>query len=165
MLTKTNLSPSLIVISSCLHSSITFFLNVVAFSVLFLISGKAITISAILFIPIFILFFLLTTSIAHILIILSSRFTDFKHIWEIILQVGFWATPIVYTIERAPENIQKIIMTNPIARIIDLSRDAILLPSNVSFQSLGILTIFVIIVGIIAILVYKKNKFMVVDQL
>lgn len=165
LLTKTNLSPSIIVMSSCLHSLMTFILNLIAFSVLFIISGKSITLLAILFIPLVIVLFLFSTAVSHILIILSSRFTDFKHIWEIIIQIGFWFTPIIYNVQSIPLAFQKIVMINPLAQLIEFSRRVIINNTTYSFLEFGILIGITSIVIIIAYWVYKKNKFLVVDNL
>ena len=51
------------------------------------------------------------------------RFRDLSYIWEVVLQAGFYATPIIYSLSLVPsEFIQKILLLNPIAMIIQDAR-------------------------------------------
>jgi ABC-type polysaccharide/polyol phosphate export permease len=165
LLTKANLKPYLIILSACLHSFISFILNLIAFFIIFLIVGKNLTISALFFIPLALILFLITAALAHIVIILSSRFTDFSHIWDIFIQIGFWATPIIYTVEMVPQKWQFLIMINPLAQIISYSRDVLLYNTLPSFKQMLLLIIITLVIIIIAKIFYEKNKFLVVDRL
>jgi ABC-type polysaccharide/polyol phosphate export permease len=44
------------------------------------------------------------------------------HIWQIILQLFFWATPVVYPLATVPERYHAVIFLNPLAGIIHNSR-------------------------------------------
>jgi ABC-2 type transport system permease protein len=59
------------------------------------------------------------------------RFRDVKPIWEVLLQLAFWATPIIYAIETigVSERIQEALMLNPLAVIVQQFRHAVIDPS------------------------------------
>jgi ABC-2 type transport system permease protein len=51
------------------------------------------------------------------------KFRDIGYIWEVILQAGFYMTPILYPLSQIPNiTFQKIILLNPMAQAIQDSR-------------------------------------------
>ena len=46
--------------------------------------------------------------------------------WDIILQIGFWISPIAYPIEIIPAKYLNIYMLNPLANLITISRGVVL---------------------------------------
>ena len=69
--------------------------------------------------------------LAMLLSALYVRFRDVKPIWEVVLQLFFYGTPIIYAIETigVSKNVQELIMLNPLASIIQQFRHAVLDPS------------------------------------
>ena len=45
-----------------------------------------------------------------------------SRIWEVLLQLLFWGTPIIYTIESVPDSVQELMMLNPLAVAIQQGR-------------------------------------------
>ncbi len=64
----------------------------------------------------------LATALSVLLSVLFVRFRDMQPIWEVVLQLMFWGTPIIYTIESVPEDFQEVIMMNPLAVLIQQGR-------------------------------------------
>jgi ABC-2 type transport system permease protein len=62
------------------------------------------------------------TALSVLLSVLYVRYRDMQPIWEVVLQLMFWGTPIIYTIESVPENFQEIVMMNPLATLIQQGR-------------------------------------------
>lgn len=51
------------------------------------------------------------------------KFRDLSYIWEVILQAGFYATPIIYAVTLVPNAfVQKLLLLNPVAMIIQDAR-------------------------------------------
>ena len=51
------------------------------------------------------------------------KFRDISYIWDVVLQAGFYATPIIYAITIVPNTlIQKLLLLNPIAMVIQDAR-------------------------------------------
>jgi len=70
--------------------------------------------------------FILILGIALPLSVLNIRFRDVQFIWGVIIQVGFFITPIFYKIQILPPNVQKIIAFNPMINILNFAHNAAL---------------------------------------
>jgi ABC-2 type transport system permease protein len=63
--------------------------------------------------------YLLALGASFFLAALFVQFRDISYIWEVILQAGFYITPIIYPLSRITNiNFQKLIMLNPMAQAI-----------------------------------------------
>ena len=65
---------------------------------------------------------LMATAAALLLSVLFVRFRDVRPIWEVTLQMVFWGTPIIYTIESVPESFRELVMCSPFAVAIQQTR-------------------------------------------
>jgi ABC-2 type transport system permease protein len=76
----------------------------------------------------------LVVGLAMLLSALYVRFRDIKPIWEVVLQVAFYATPIIYAIEAidVSPRIREAIMLSPLAAILQQFRHAVIDPSSPS---------------------------------
>jgi ABC-2 type transport system permease protein len=79
------------------------------------------------------------TGIALLLSALYVRFRDVKPIWEVLSQVIFYGSPVLYAIENVPnERYQHLIMCNPLAAILEQVRHAVIDPTAPSAaQAIG----------------------------
>jgi len=57
---------------------------------------------------------------------LNLAYRDVLHTWEVVLQLGFWATPIIYPVQIVPAKYRAFLLINPMARIITYSRHLLL---------------------------------------
>jgi ABC-2 type transport system permease protein len=73
---------------------------------------------------------LLVTGFAMLLSALYVRYRDVKPIWEVVLQLTFYASPVIYAIETidVPERVKETLMLNPIAIILQQFRHAVIDP-------------------------------------
>jgi ABC-2 type transport system permease protein len=111
-----------LVISMGITSFITFMLNLVV--VFIFMAFLRITPSFEVFLIIFVMFelFVLTVGVSFFLSALFVKFRDVAHIWEVILSVLFYATPILYPLSLVPATIGKLMLLNPAAQIIQDAR-------------------------------------------
>lgn len=58
--------------------------------------------------------------------IIYTKLRDFYSIWEVLLQLIFWSTPIIYPITILPQPLQRLVLLNPLAVIITQSRIALI---------------------------------------
>lgn len=74
---------------------------------------------------------LFVLGLAMLLSALYVRFRDVKPIWEVALQMTFYASPVIYAIETidTADWIKKAIMMNPLAAIMQQTRFAVIDPS------------------------------------
>lgn len=123
MVTKISFPRSTLVIASTISSTITFLLNLIIFFIFLFISGVRPGPEALFFLLYLVEVYMIATGITFILATLHTFFRDIQHIWEILLQIGFWLTPIIYPITVVPTEYHRYIFLNPLARIIEYSRD------------------------------------------
>ena len=74
---------------------------------------------------------LLVTGLAMLLSALYVRYRDIKPIWEVFLQLLFYATPVIYAIETidADATLKRLLMLNPLAAILEQFRHAVIDPN------------------------------------
>jgi ABC-2 type transport system permease protein len=64
----------------------------------------------------------LATSVGVLLSVLFIRYRDAQPIWEVALQLLFWGTPIIYTIESVPDSARELVILSPLAVAIQQGR-------------------------------------------
>ena len=92
----------------------------------------------------------LATGLAMLLSALYVRFRDVEPIWEVLLQVLFYGSPILYAIEIVPsDTARQAIMCNPLAAILQQTRHWLIDPEALSApQAIGSWTMMMIPIGI-----------------
>jgi ABC-2 type transport system permease protein len=70
----------------------------------------------------------LTVGVAMILSSLYPRFRDVGIIWAVVSTALFYATPVIYVIDRFPLGLRKILSCNPLTVILELARKWIIDP-------------------------------------
>jgi len=105
----------------------------------------------------------LATALSVLLSVLFVRYRDVQPIWEVVLQLLFWGTPIIYTIENVPKDFQELIMMNPLAVAIQQGRHWLVPASTESAaQAIGepvlLLVPFAIFTGIVFFSVWKFRR-------
>jgi ABC-2 type transport system permease protein len=68
------------------------------------------------------LLFVFTTAVAMIVSSLFPRFRDTGIIWTVLVTVLFYATPVLYPLEIAPDTLRDLILLNPLAPLFELAR-------------------------------------------
>jgi ABC-2 type transport system permease protein len=125
LIRKISIPRYLIVISSTLSALINLCLNLAVVFLFAILSGIEPSLNWILIIPLIIELAILSMGCALFLSAYFVKFRDVTYIWEIILQAGFYATPIIYPISSLPIEYHKYFFINPIAQIIQDARHAI----------------------------------------
>jgi ABC-2 type transport system permease protein len=71
---------------------------------------------------------LLATGLAMLLSSLYVRFRDVRPIWEVLLQVLFYGTPVIYAIEtiHLSDTFKHAVMSNPVAVVLQQARHAVI---------------------------------------
>jgi lipopolysaccharide transport system permease protein len=92
-------------------------------------------------------------------IILTSfflRFRDIQWIWNVVLQAGFWGTPIVYPIDVVPEKYQILFKVNPMARIIMNFRAVVIFGEKIPLNDISFT--WAVICGLLTLGLFAFNK-------
>jgi len=96
------------------------------------------------------IYFILALGVALAISALNVYYRDIQFIWIVVLQAGFFITPILYPLSIFPPSLQAIFRLNPIAQIIVTARDVILYsvpPYWVSLAYAGIASLVIFGVG------------------
>jgi ABC-2 type transport system permease protein len=125
-------------VATSVTSLLTLLLNLIVIAIFIAFSGIALAPSALLFFVLLLELYVLALGCSLLLAALFVRFRDFRHIWELGLQVMFYATPIIYPLSFVPHRIGKVLALNPMAQIVEDARKAVLLsPTSTSSDVLG----------------------------
>lgn len=125
LIRKINFSKYVIVLSAVITSILTFALNLIIIFAFLIFSGIIPDFHAILLVPLTFEFIIFIVGLSFILATFYTKFRDFSHIWEVVLQVGFYAVPIIYPVIFIPKALEWIIMLNPVTQIIQDARWAL----------------------------------------
>ncbi len=71
----------------------------------------------------------LTVAVSMIVASLYPRFRDMAIIWAVLSTVLFYATPVLYPVDKVPPTLRDIILLNPLAPLFELARKWIIDPS------------------------------------
>jgi ABC-2 type transport system permease protein len=117
-------------------------LNLCVVVVFLLASGGSVRWSWLEMIPLIALLALLASGVAMLVSALFVRARDIKPIWDVVLQVLFYASPIFYAIETvqqsAPTWVAKVLMLNPFAAVLQQARHAVIDPQyETAAQAIG----------------------------
>ncbi|WP_423215724.1 ABC transporter permease [Streptococcus equinus] len=122
LLRKLNFSKEIIVISSVVGASINYAINMVVVFIFALVNGIQPSWGFLTIFPLFVELFLFSTGIAFVLSSLFVKYRDIGPIWEVVMQAGMYATPIIYSLtfilQRGQVTVAKLMMLNPLAQII-----------------------------------------------
>jgi ABC-2 type transport system permease protein len=113
----------IIVLSSSLSALINFFLNLIIVAIFMVINQIDVRFVIILLPIIMIEVYLFALGISLFLSALFVKFRDVGYIWEVMLQAGFYLTPILYPLSSITNHtLQKIILLNPMAQALQDAR-------------------------------------------
>jgi ABC-2 type transport system permease protein len=115
----------IIVLSSSISALINLGLNLIVIMI-FMLADKVDLLQTSLWLPLILLeIFLLSLGLSLLLSALFVKYRDISYIWEVIIQAGFYATPIIYSLTMITnETYQKILLMNPMAQTIQDARYA-----------------------------------------
>lgn len=156
LISKINFPKWVIVVASNLTSMLTLLINIMIFSLFFVLSGASFFFGMPFFILCLIQLILLSLGVSFLLSSFYLKFRDLMHIWEILTQMLFWLTPIIYPINMIPASIRPIFILNPMARIIEDSR-GVLIYGKVPGLSDSLITMLMVLV-VLAAGIYVFNK-------
>lgn len=175
LLRKVNFPKYIIVVSATINALICMLINLGVVVVACILSGVQFTVN-VLWLPLnLVQLYLLSLGVALLLSTLNVYFRDAQHIWEVVLQGLFYATPIIYPLSMVEQKlaevapgagilVEKLMLLNPAAQIIQDIRHNLIAPattpiiwelsSNIFFQMIPVVLTFVLLFW--GIHVFKK---------
>ncbi|GAC1440921.1 MAG: ABC transporter permease [Solirubrobacteraceae bacterium] len=126
---KTQFPRLAIPLAVVLTTAINLVLNLTVVFVFILAFGVTPTWTWLLLPVVIVLLGVFTTAVCMIVSSLYPSFRDIGIIWSVFVTALFYATPIVYTLERVPHTLRQIILLNPIASLLEAARTWVIDPA------------------------------------
>jgi ABC-2 type transport system permease protein len=101
----------------------------------------------------------ITVAVSMIVSALFPRFRDLAIIWSVVSTVLFYASPVLYPIEKVPGLLRDIIELNPIAPLLELSRRWIIDPAAPGPGGLALLVAAVVfsVTCVVAVWLFRRE--------
>lgn len=168
LIRKVSFPKYIIILSATISALINLILNLIIVVVLMVVNGVEIHVSIFMF-PLYIIEIYATAlGLAFFLSTLNVKFRDTEHIWDIVMQAAFYATPIIYPLGIVVAKsllVAKLLMMNPVAQAIQGARYSLVTHESVTVSHLFHNQMYVFIPILITIGVlwggsyfFKKNS-------
>lgn len=139
MLRKLAFPRYIVVVAGSLSALINLAINLIVIAFFMILNNVPFTLNILWLIPLIAELFVFSLSIAFILSALYVKFRDVNYIWEVVLQAGFYATPILYPISLVVDKspmVAKLMMLNPVAQIIQDARHLVITTDALTIANL-----------------------------
>lgn len=157
-----------VVVAGSFSALINLTINLIVVGVFMIANGVVLTWSALWVIPLIVELFVFSLSIAFLLSALYVKFRDINYVWEVVLQAGFYATPILYPVSLVVDKsvlIAKIMLLNPVAQIVQDIRANVITSETPTLGSIyhhkyayGISLAIVCILAIVSVVYFRKKS-------
>ncbi len=136
LIRKIKIPKYLIILSSTVSAFINLLLGLVVVFVFIILFGSGLSWSALLLPLVIAQVYVFALGVSYFLSALFVRFRDVIYIWEVVLQMGFFLTPILYPVSLLVETVGKgvvlkLMMLNPMAQMIQDARVLLIDPAIV----------------------------------
>lgn len=137
LIRKINFPRYIIVISGTISSLINLGISLVIVLLFALVNGVELSWSALMIFPLIIELYALALAIGFFLAAVNVKVRDISNIWDIVVQAGFYATPIIYPVglvieKTKSELLGQILLLNPVAQIIQDARYFVVTPDTLT---------------------------------
>lgn len=176
---KINFPKYIIVVSSTVSALINLLLNLLVVFAFMVFDGVHFGWSALLFPLTVLLLYVFALALSFFLSALYVKYRDIQHIWDVILQGLFYATPIIYPLQMVVTHSitgAKLIMLSPVAVLLQESRVQLVGQENIITANqlfvgpnaavfLVIPYIFIAVTVLLAIIYFRKNQHQFAENL
>jgi len=149
LLKKVRFPRAVLPLSAVLGNTLQFLLSLPVLAIFLIAGGHEPALAWVSLPLVFALQFCLIAGLAFFVSTVTVYFRDLEHIIEVLLNLLFYATPIIYAADRVPESYEWVTRVNPLAPLAEAWRDILLngdWPAGDLVYSLG-LTVVVVLAG------------------
>ena len=156
LVTKIYIPRQILVLSSVLSSFISSLLEFLVLIVLLLAFGVNISPNILFFPVIQIVYFIMVYGISLALAALYVYYRDLNQIWEVLMQLGFFISPVCYSISTVPEKYLFYYMLNPVTLVMQIYRKTLLYAESPSAVSLVYILLSACVLLILGTVIFKR---------
>lgn len=154
-----------VVVSSCLTAFIMMAFEFTVFGVFVAIFQFSLPFTAILLPLLLADVFILSLGISFILAPLNVYFRDIRFIWQVLLQAGFFLSPIIYELNMFSEDVQSILKINPMVSVLEIAHDLVLFDRFPSAESVIHVVVTTIILLCVGLFIFKIKEKRMIEEL
>jgi len=156
LVTKVHIPRQVLVLSTVLASFISSILEFVVLVPLLFILGVGLSPNILLFPVVHVIFFMMVYGISLILAALYVYYRDLNQIWDVLIQMGFFLSPIVYPLSTVPPEYLRYYMLNPVTVMIQMYRDVLLYHVAPTLADLAFTLLTAATIILLGSLVFKR---------
>ena len=143
-------------ISVATSGLINFFISCIIIFIFVIFSGIGLSKYVLLLPVIALIQYFLSLGLIFITSSINIYMRDMEYIIAFIMQILFYATPIIYSIDMFPEKYRWILNINPLAAIMASYRDILFYKQMPNLTSLGVVTLISFLVLIIGYVIFRN---------
>ncbi|HON82103.1 MAG TPA: ABC transporter permease [Methanoregulaceae archaeon] len=162
---KVYIPREVLVFSSVLSSLISAFLEFIILFALLIVFKNPFTWNILLFPIITLIYFVIIYGVGLTLGALYVFYRDLNQIWEVVLSIGFFLSPILYPVTRIPEHMLKYYMLNPVTTIMVMYRDSLLYGTTPSAWLYGYSIFIAIVLLGIGLAVFRRLQWRFAEEI
>jgi len=146
-----------IILASTINATLIFLMNLLVIAFFFAIKGFMPSLPAIgLFLLFSVFIYIIVLSFALLTAPLYVKFRDLTMIWDVMLMIILYASPIIYPLVTLPAVYHPFILLNPIAFIIHFTKEALVNNHFADLHQYGLFIFIVFAFFGLSILSYRK---------
>lgn len=152
-------------LSAGITASIMLMTELVILAIFMIVLNFSPGITIIYLIPVFLLEFLLILGISLPLSVLNAKFKDVEFIWGVVLQAGFFLTPIFYQFDMLPETVRNVLQLSPMVQIVTMAHHVTLYGELPTINSVLYAIFSVLVIVGIGYLIFRKLQGRIVEEM
>jgi lipopolysaccharide transport system permease protein len=156
LVTKIYIPRQVLVLSTVLSSFISSLLEFLVLMVLLLAFGVGISPNILFFPAVHIVYFVMVYGISLALSALYVYYRDLNQIWEVLLQLGFFVSPVCYSISLVPDKYLFYYMLNPVTLVMQIYRKVLLYAETPSSSSLVYILLSACVLLVVGAVIFKR---------
>ena len=153
----------ILILSTLLAKVFDFSLAITIFLLLMILYKVPFTFFMLFFFPIFFLQFIFTYGLSLILSALNLFYRDIQYLFDLVMTLWFYVTPVIYAIEFFPIEYRFIFKFNPMSVFINAYRQVLFNGTPPNWESLSIGLVVSVGLYFIAFKIFKKLEGMFAD--
>jgi ABC-type polysaccharide/polyol phosphate export permease len=164
LVTKVAFPRQVIVYAAILNALMTFAISLVVLAVVLTTTGMPVKPPVLAFPVLLLDLIALTLGVSLLLAPLHVRFHDVGYLWSVVVQIGFWLTPVIYRENVVPAGWRWLLKYNPMARIIEHSRQVVILGQWPDWAAVGRTTLMVGILLALGAVTFQRLQARLVEH-
>ncbi len=165
LITQIYFPRSIPALSSAVTAFIMLLTELVVLGIFMVVLGFIPPLTIIYLMPVFLLAFFLIVGISLPLSVLNVKYKDVEFIWGVILQAGFFLTPIFYQFDMMPESVRNILQFSPMVQIVTMVHHVVLYGTLPTINSILYAVTSTFIIVFFGYLVFRKLQARIVEEI